>query len=292
MASISQKGGTRFLRIGFGVNTMPRIVSADPLYDEFFDPTQLFSTESRWFCYDLATDLVANARSADPENWHADERAIQGVLLLLFTWNFAARITKKLAPANIRCLLAKTKDDLRSLDQYSIITADDQAWDRVARVFPEFMVACGQTGASKALSLLNPRLFVMWDSAIRKRLNRQLIRGIGNGNKTGEYVTFLRGMQRIIKQHGIDKKVKEGANVAKKIDEYNYVRIVMKLSATSWFAASRSACLHLLWPLDPFIALNTGSMVPFANWLSILFTSISTVVSPFFKMKFRSVFAN
>jgi len=68
----------------------------------------------------------------------------------------------------------------------------------------------------------------MWDTAIRKRLNRELIRGIGNG-KTGEqYVVFLKGVQGIIKEYGIAEKLGSETIVAKKLDEYNYVRIVMK----------------------------------------------------------------
>jgi hypothetical protein len=63
----------------------------------------------------------------------------------------------------------------------------------------------------------------MWDTKIRQRLNRHHIRGIGNGQTGEEYVVFLKGVQRIIKQYDIEKKL-NGGDVAKKIDEYHYVR--------------------------------------------------------------------
>ena len=149
--------------------------------------------------------------------------------MLLFTWNFAARETKKLNFENMGGLLKEAKEDLRSLERSSITNADENAWECVKRVFDKFSSVCGQTGASKALSLLNPHLFVMWDTAIRKRLNRQLIPGIGNGRTGEQYVLFLRGVQAIIKEYGIAEKLGAEAVVAKKIDEYNYVRIVMEL---------------------------------------------------------------
>ena len=85
----------------------------------------------------------------------------------------------------------------------------------------------GQTGASKALSLLNPKLFVMWDTKIRKRLKKELITGIGNGEKSENYVTFLKGIQRIINEYNLKQKLPLDSIVAKKVDEYNYVKIIM-----------------------------------------------------------------
>jgi hypothetical protein len=80
------------------------------------------------------------------------------------------------------------------LEKYSIINADERAWAVVKPLFDEFGKILGQTGASKALSLLNPWLFVMWDTRIRKELNQDLIRGIGNGASGDSYVIFLRGI--------------------------------------------------------------------------------------------------
>ncbi len=114
------------------------------------------------------------------------------------------------------------------LEHHSIMAVPDKAWEHVQKAIDKFRFLCGQTGASKALSLLNSDLFVMWDTEIRRRLRKQLIPGIGNGQTGEQYVVFLKGVQKIIREYEVTKKLHAGSNVAKKLDEYNYVRIVMQ----------------------------------------------------------------
>lgn len=199
----------------------------DKLYADFYDPSQDFLREPRAFCYELATEFINQAKKTAGEGWYEDINTIKGILLLLYTWNFAAKETKKLNFQNVSELVRNTKDDLKFLEKYSIRTVDEGAWDAIKRVFDQFRSLFGQTGASKSLSLLNPELFVMWDTAIRKRLKKELIPGIMNG-ETGEYyMIFLKGIQKIIEEYRITEKLPQDSVVAKKVDEYNYVRIVM-----------------------------------------------------------------
>lgn len=200
---------------------------SDMLYAEFQDPSYQFLREPRAFCYDLATQFVNEARQTAGDNWYDDIKTVKGILLLLFTWNFAARATKKLTFANVGRLIRDSKEDLKCLEQFSIEDADERVWDVTKKVFANFKKLLGQTGASKALSLLNSRLFVMWDTDIRKRLRKELIPGINNGKSPEDYVTFLKGIQRIIKDYRISEKLPSGSIVAKKIDEYHYVKIKM-----------------------------------------------------------------
>lgn len=201
----------------------------DKLYDEFYDPSQDFLHEPRAFCYDLATQFITQAKGISIEGWYEDINTIKGVLLLLYTWNFAAKETKKLNYQNVGHLIRITKNDLKFLEKYSIRTADNASWDAIKRVFDQFRNLLGQTGASKALSLLNPELFLMWDTAIRKRLKRQLIPGIMNGESGEYYVIFMKGIQKIIEEYHIAEKLSQNSVIAKKLDEYNYVRIVMNI---------------------------------------------------------------
>ena len=199
----------------------------DKLYNEFYDPSEDYLREPRAFCYDLATQLINDAKSAADKDWYEDKNTVKGVLLLLYTWNFAAKKTKKLNFRNVGELICNSKDDLIFLEKYSISTADIHAWSVIRSVFDQFRNVFGQTGATKALSLLNPELFVIWDTAIRKRLKKELIPGIRNGENGEYYVTFLKGIQKIIEQYRIAEKLPQNSIVAKKIDEYHYVRIVM-----------------------------------------------------------------
>jgi hypothetical protein len=67
----------------------------------------------------------------------------------------------------------------------------------------------------------------MWDTAIRKRLKKELIPGIMNGERGKYYIIFLKDIQKIIEEYRIADKLAKNSVVAKKVDEYHYVRIVM-----------------------------------------------------------------
>jgi hypothetical protein len=202
----------------------------DKLYKGFYDPTQEFSKDPRAFCYELAEEFIKKSKQTNPENWYEEKNTVKGVLLLLFTWNFAAISTKKLDFKNVGELIRANKDKLKSLEKYSIEKVDDNAWSDIRDVFEQFRGLLGQTGASKALSLLHPALFVMWDTAIRSRLNKELIKGIDEGQNGDCYVTFLKGIQEIIKKYHIKEKLflDQNSTIVKKVDEYNYVELVMK----------------------------------------------------------------
>jgi len=199
----------------------------DNLYDEFYDPTEDFRKEPRYFCYEIATQLVNKARANTYENWYESKDTIKGILLLLFTWNFAAKQTKKLNFQNVGQLLMDSERFLKSIEKYSIINAEFSTWKTIEIIFDKFSKLLGQTGSSKALSLLNPALFVMWDTSIRKRINMSLIPGIQNGTTGKQYVLFLKGIQSIIDKYHISEKLPKNSIVAKKIDEYNYVKLVL-----------------------------------------------------------------
>jgi len=199
----------------------------DSIYSSFYDPSEDYLEEPRAFCYDISSGLINEAKNISGESWYINDLTIKGILLLLYTWNFASPITKKLDFNTIRQLLVRSQDRLLFLEKYSIPNADERAWAVVKPLFDEFGKVFGQTGATKALSLLNPMLFVMWDTRIRKELNQNVIRGIGNGETGDSYVTFLRGIQRIIEEYDIASKLPPDAVLAKKIDEYHFVKFVM-----------------------------------------------------------------
>lgn len=133
----------------------------DILYEEFCDPTEEYSKEPRAFCYEVSSQLIEKAKNISDLYWFENKLTIQGILLLLFTWNYASPITKKLDFKSVGDLLTKTKGYLARLDKYNINNADNNAWELIKIVFNDFSTMLGQTGATKALSLLNPGLFVM-----------------------------------------------------------------------------------------------------------------------------------
>lgn len=203
---------------------------SDDLYEQFYDPTDNFKEEPRAFCYDLSRELISEAKNQVSDDWYMCEETVTAILLLLFCWNFASPITKKLKRQDIRDLLEKTKSNLKTLDTKTIMNFDKHDEKVITNVYREFKDALGQTGASKALSLLNVKLFVMWDTDIRARLRKYLIKGIDNGREPEHYLRFLKGIKTIIKKYHLEKKIPQEAVIAKKVDEYNYVEIRMKPS--------------------------------------------------------------
>lgn len=199
----------------------------DRLYSEFFDPSKQFLREPRAFCYDVAASLIRQARKADSRNWQGHPKTAQAIFLLLQTWNAAGR-AKQRTPSEIGKLISQRDSDLRSLAPYSLMTIPDSSWPIVRRIFRTFKASLGQTGASKALSLINPRLFVMWDTRIRARLNRELIKGLGNGKRVIEYQRFLQGLRKIVDDYSLDEKLPKRTIIAKKLDEYHFVRIILR----------------------------------------------------------------
>lgn len=147
---------------------MAEISRSHRFYKNFYNPTPWFKVEPRDFCYYLALGFIRKARNAHPRSWHKDIRAANGILLLLFCWNFAARKTKKLTVNKVQDLLRRNIKALNHLECYSLKDIEGIDQRLITTVFSSFRATLGQTGATKALSLINPRLFVMWDTAIRK----------------------------------------------------------------------------------------------------------------------------
>ncbi len=55
----------------------------DRLYEEFYDPSQDYLDEPRSFCYELATQLICQAKEQDTINWYDDINTIEPVAKLL-----------------------------------------------------------------------------------------------------------------------------------------------------------------------------------------------------------------
>ena len=210
----------------------------EQFYNDF--PTDKFEEEARYFCYELSRELIEKAQRESKNEWYVNENTVKAILLLLFCWNFAAKITKKLKTEVVADLLKKQTDNLKCLEQFSIMDDWESHTNQIKKVYADFKVVMGQTGASKALSLLNPKLFVMWDTGIRKFLsskkadeNLRMV-GLANGEQPENYISFLIGIKEIIDCLNLHEKISDKNEIAKKIDEYHYVKLIMnRINGTS-----------------------------------------------------------
>jgi hypothetical protein len=199
-------------------------------YRRFYDATRAFQKkEPRAFCYDLAMSLIRQAKDDHTQSWYRNLQTTQGIILLLFCWNFAAKKTKKITIARTRRLLQRNERRLRQLENYCLLNFPADAEPLIKKVFSEFLNEFGQTGATKALSLLNTSLFVMWDTKIRAYLRcKRLIPQIGRGETSDQYLQFLKGLRNYSNQYNFTARLTDpNAVLAKKIDEYHYVKIII-----------------------------------------------------------------
>jgi hypothetical protein len=201
----------------------------DEFYSDFPQRIEdFYANEPRAFCYNLSLSLLNIAKETDVENWYYNNKTIEGILLLLYCWNFASPITKKLTKPSIENLLRTNKDNLKYLESFSIVNFNEDVHQRILEVFDNFKNIFGQTGASKALSLLNTKLFVMWDTKIRKKLRQlNLVSRIGNGEKPEHYLKFMIDIKEIISRNELINLIDNADEIAKKIDEFHFAKIVV-----------------------------------------------------------------
>ena len=202
-------------------------MNEENLYDGFYDPTDEYNrVEPRAFCYELAIDLLRQPKLDDPNKWYEHLNTSKSILMLLFAWNYLAKQTKTLTITTMHDLLIASSSQFKLVEPYSILNIDNNYWDVIEVIFDHFRMHLGPTGASKALSILNPHLFVMWDTKIRQYLKCHYIPRIMDGRSGRDYVEYLKGIRSIIRKYDLLTKIPTGSNIAKKIDEYHYIKIV------------------------------------------------------------------
>lgn len=154
--------------------------------------------------YQMALDLLGAGRE------------IEAYLLILATWNFARfrYFMKTFDLETFRDAIATAQPHFQRLASYSFPTADfDVLADDIMAIYDKFKLIAEQTGASKILHFRQPKLFIMWDTDIRK--------SYGLGSSARDYILFHKRMQS---EFGHLTWSREDKTFARSIDEYNYFR--------------------------------------------------------------------
>ena len=179
--------------------------------------------EARDLFYRAATDLVRRARDDQASPLTLGE----AVAVLLFSWNSALY---RYTPATV--------DHVARIE--SLLTANLPALDRwrpgelhpaallgesteIAATFTDFETLLGPVGGAKALHLLAPGFFPIWDDKIAAAYGCRLGKAGTNGRR---YVRFMsctaEQCQRLRGELGVP------ADLVKALDEWNYVTITRK----------------------------------------------------------------
>jgi hypothetical protein len=164
-------------------------------------------TEGRASYYDIALEII-------------EKTPFQAVLIIMVTWNggrwrFKAKDGQNVI--DLRNAVAKGISMMESLKGKDFETVNfDEIETAVKEIYSLFSKVEGveYTGASKAMHLLNPKLFVMWDQPIRDHYRC--------ATDANGYLNFQKKMQ--IEFKGIEWSNPE-KTFAKAIDEYNQATI-------------------------------------------------------------------
>lgn len=163
--------------------------------------------------------LVLIAASANPPS---ELDLAESLAVLLLTWNtqfyrFRGGFTQARLLA-IRELLDHCTVDLNDLRTRRLDTLTEADKTAISRTFHAFEIDLGPVGAAKALHLLAPEFFPIWDDAIAKKAYRIYFKRAG-GN-SDHYLRLMRVTAAEIE--GLGGWDAFDGNPIKAIDEYNY----------------------------------------------------------------------
>jgi hypothetical protein len=162
------------------------------------------------------------------------------IMLFVIDWNwvyFKDRNDIERFATELYQTLRNTKDTLKEISELNIILLDEESLERlettIQTLYERFKGILGDTGASKALHVLCPNFFIMWDANIRE------------GYDTYDYLTFLYGMRNELREavelYGKDKHLESfhqaykaleqqlGEILTRVIDEYNWLKHTRKV---------------------------------------------------------------
>ena len=161
----------------------------------------------RFKLYDMALRLIQS------------DYEIEAYLLILATWNFARfrYVTRSFDLDRFRKTIVVIRPIFAKLAGESLETSDlESITEDISAIYTHLKPIVEQTGASKIMHFKQPRLFVMWDMAIRRHYK------VPTRCSAEDYLSFLRRMRTTfghLKWNGRDR------TFAKAIDEYNFALV-------------------------------------------------------------------
>lgn len=198
-----------------------------PSQKEFLSGVSEFCRhEKRDAMYRVATKLVAGSWG----NW---EEVTDGLGVLLLTWNQALYRYGIFDFDKLESFLKKRQDDINSFRSRSLESLSKQDEGKIKILFGELLRALTSEGkdkkqrkspvaVAKALHLLAPGFFPIWDNAIAREYGCYWMT---SDQAPEEYIAFCRKnkdfMAYLIKE---DMTKPEGKSWVKLIDEYNYAK--------------------------------------------------------------------
>ena len=161
--------------------------------------------------------------------WGKPKEMADGLGVLLLTWNQAFYRYGQMNFDALEDCLSRNQQSIeafRGRDIVSYTPADDE---EINRLYNEFLVATQLTdkhsnkrqspvSVSKALHLLAPAFFPLWDDRIARKYGCHY-----------KYIPFIRKMKEVVQVLGPEVDLRStGKTLLKLVDEYNYSKFTQK----------------------------------------------------------------
>jgi len=188
--------------VQFNVTDVRRFVS------EMKSPEKLLRGCEKFHEMEPRDIMYLVARKIILENPNAEYHILAGIEVLLLTWNTVylqrqPEKVKRSLEGDILEAYRNTKNDFEFLKDKKLETIDLKDPDivnRIKRIFKTFIShkSIESTGASKAIHLINPELFMMWDNEIKKNHHKlHPFYRIRSESSEECYVEFMKMMQEV-----------------------------------------------------------------------------------------------
>lgn len=179
------------------------------------------ASEPRELFYRLATATIDNARQGG-----GTFSLPEGIAILLLSWNRRFYVQRRRNFGqddldSIASFVEVHKSELDTFHRRDIRSFGDADEAIIVSLFNAAVQVCGRTGAAKALHLLAPRFFPIWDSIIAPKAYGLFQRGPRD---------YLRLMTMTQEQVLAVLDAPEDLNLVKAIDEWNYCRFTLGLT--------------------------------------------------------------
>lgn len=179
--------------------------------------TIFLKKEVRDLFYRVAMDYVSRAIEGQTELTLAEALSV-----LLLTWNSAYYRFRGFDENHLEEIEGLLEENLPAILDYrerEIVTLEETESRQIEELFADFEKVLGPVGTAKALHLLAPRFFPLWDRKIAKVYGFDLG---DKGSNSKRYLEFMKiSREQCIRLKG---KIEKGQNILKLLDEYNYCK--------------------------------------------------------------------
>ncbi len=200
-------------------NTTPDM----PTTKDLEDAHEIYlENEPRDLFYHAASELVRLSRTNA-----TDINLAEALAVLLLTWNqsfyrFHPDLYSEEHFKDIEGLLEAHEATIAKFGRGSIFTLRDEDRETVQTIFTAFRKILRPTGAAKALHLLAPTFFPIWDFAIRQAYGKRGGVPYADRGEAPGYWAFMKATRR--QYENVEPEWRLDVGILKALDDYNYCK--------------------------------------------------------------------